>query len=186
MQRFVLLLFCTSLLFTLAACGSDDSPAEAPKTNLEAKSGTSYESDPVPVPSVTLETMDGHEINLADQQGKVLLVNFWATWCAPCRKEIPDLIDLHAELNAQGLTVIGVALDNEGSEVVKPYVKEQNINYPIVIDANHTVEAQFGSTYGLPTTYVVNPQGQIVRRIIGIFPTEEMKPTLKKMLRSKS
>jgi peroxiredoxin len=135
-----------------------------------------------PVPDLTLETLDGEAINLRDQKGRVLLVNFWATWCAPCRKEIPDLKALHSDLKPQGLTVIGVALDRKGREVVAPFVDEHTINYPIVVDTEGAAEAEFGPIPGLPTTILVSPNGKIAKRVVGIFPTDEMKPTLREML----
>lgn len=186
MRRLLLVLCCAGLLGGLAACESDDetSPADAPRTSAEAKSGTSYKTDPVPAPDLTMTTLDGQEINLAQQKGKVVLVNFWATWCAPCRKEIPDLIDLYDEHKSDGLMVVGVALDEEGTEVVAPFAEREKINYPIVIDTTETIEAKFDAMYGLPTTYVVNPEGKIVRRILGIFPIDKMKPELLEMLQS--
>lgn len=187
MRRLLLLCSCIALLGSLSACGSDDGEdpsEEAPRTSTEAQAGKNYQNDPVPAPDLTMTTLDGETINLADQTGKVILVNFWATWCAPCRKEIPDLIDLYDQYRSDGLVIVGVAMDEEGPDVVKPFVEEQSINYPIVIDTSKTVESQFDAMYGLPTTYVVNPDGKIVRRILGIFPVDEMKPELEDMLRS--
>lgn len=186
MRRLSLLLVCIGLTAAFMACGSDDqnSPSDAPKTNTEARSGKTYKTDPIPAPNLDLKTLNGETINLADQDGKVLLVNFWATWCAPCRKEIPDLIDLHEKYKSDGLRVIGVATDQEGMEAVKPFVDEQNITYPIVLDTSKTIQGEFDQMYGLPTTYVVNPDGKIVRRVLGIFPVEEMRPTLTDMLQS--
>lgn len=187
MRSFLLpLLLCTGLLVGLTACGGDgeSSPDQAPRTNTEAQSSSTYETDPVPAPDVTMETMDGRTINLAEQKGKVVLVNFWATWCAPCRKEIPELIDLYSSMKSDGLLVVGIAVDDEGTSVVKPFAEKQGINYPIVVDTTRSIESNFEAMYGLPTTYVVNPEGQIVRRVLGVFPTEKMKPTLKEMLAS--
>lgn len=183
------LLFFLSLglaLLLLPGCGEDEGqdPATAPKSNVEARSGESHAIDPEPVPEITLETLEGETIEVAQREGEVLLINFWATWCAPCRKEIPDLASLQSELGPEGLTVIGVALDRDGAEVVEPFLEKYEINYPIVIDADRTVESELGPTYGLPTTLIVNPDGQITHRVVGIFPVEEMKPSLKKMLAS--
>jgi len=188
MRAFLLSLLSVGLLVGVTACGSGDdgtTPAQAPKTSAQARSGPDYTKNPVPVPDLALTTLDGRTINLAEQDGKVVLVNFWATWCGPCRKEIPDLIKLYSELKSDGLIVVGVATDSDGASVVAPFVKRENINYPIVTDTSRSVESQFDAMYGLPTTYVVNPEGKIVRRILGIFPTEEMRPTLEAMLNEK-
>jgi thiol-disulfide isomerase/thioredoxin len=180
------ILLCVGLLIGAGACTSDNdrSPAEAPRTSQQAQSGTSYETSPVPAPDLTLETMDGRRINLADQSGKVVLVNFWATWCGPCRREIPDLVNLYSEMKDEGLLIVGIAVDREGVDVVKPYVQEKRINYPIVLDPDQSTESHFDAMYGLPTTYVVNPEGKIVRRVLGVFPVDDIKPTLKDMLAS--
>lgn len=188
MRRFPFLLLGLSLLVSVAACESEEnaSAENAPKTNTEAQTGKTYETDPVPAPDVPMETMNRGSLNLAEEDGKVILVNFWATWCAPCRKEIPDLIDLHAEYKDDGLMVVGIAVDEEGTDVVRPFAEQHSINYPIVIDTAQTLESHFDAMYGLPTTYVVNPEGQIVRRVLGIFPVEEMEPTLQEMLQSRN
>lgn len=173
-----------ALLLGLGGCQSEseNTPETAPRTSSEAKAGTSYETNPRPAPDLELTTMDGQTMNLANQNGKVVLVNFWATWCAPCRREIPDLIDLYANLKSDGLVIIGIAVDQEGAEVVEPFVKEQEVNYPIVLDPDQSTESHFDAMYGLPTTYVVNPDGQIVQRILGVFPIEKMRPRLEEML----
>ncbi len=170
----------------LVACGGEES------TDTTASSSASAESGPLPgkvrdvearpVPDLTLETMAGASIDLANQEGRVLLVNFWATWCAPCREEIPDLNALQAELESEGLRVIGVALDRQGREKVEPFAEKLSIEYPVVIDAEGTAESEFGPIPGLPTTIVVGPDGQITKRVVGIFPVDDMKPTIKEML----
>lgn len=184
MRRALPALFCTMLLLTMGGCGADNdsSPATASRTSPPSPAGTSYETDSVSAPDLTLKTMDGEQINLAEQQGKVILVNFWATWCGPCRKEIPDLTQLYSDLQDDGLLIVGIAVDKEGAEVVKPFLEKQSVNYPIVLDPDQSTEKHFDAMYGLPTTYVVNPEGKIVRRVLGIFPVEKMKPTLKDML----
>jgi hypothetical protein len=87
-------------------------------------------------------------------------------------------------MESEGLMVVGIALDEDGRSVVEPYVEKMDINYPIVIDTSRSVESQFEAMYGLPTTYVVNPEGDVVKRVLGIFPTDEMKPELQDMLRA--
>ncbi len=185
MRQFRLLILCAGLLLALHACSSDDTSSsldDTAETSQQAPSSTSYETDPVPAPDVSMETMDGQVLNLAEQKGKVVLVNFWATWCGPCRREIPDLIELYDDLKGKGLVIVGIAVDQEGAEVVDPFVEEEQINYPIVVDPKQSLEKHFEAMYGLPTTYVVNPEGKIVRRVLGVFPVEDMRPELKDML----
>jgi len=187
MKHFPIFLLGLGLVVSLSGCSPDDtSPPEkqAVEDDRQTQSTASktYETDPVPAPDQSLKTLDGETLNLAEQDGKVVLVNFWATWCAPCRREIPDLVNLYDELRAQGLVIVGIAVDQEGAQVVEPYVKDKQINYPIVLDPEQSIEKHFEAMYGLPTTYVINPDGKIVRRVLGVFPVDEMKPDLEKML----
>lgn len=185
MRRFLPVLWSLSLAFLLVACGGGDDQNQTTSSSSTTSGplpGKVRDVEPEPVPDLTFETMGGESINLREQEGRVLLVNFWATWCAPCREEIPDLNALHSDLEEKGLTVIGVALDRQGREVVAPFAKKLEINYPIVIDNEGTAEAAFGPIPGLPTTIIVTPDGQITKRVVGIFPTDDMKPTLQKML----
>lgn len=174
----------------LAGCTSDASEtnsarkAQLPESGMTPGTQSMPVDEPTPVPDLTLTTMSGETIELAQQSGKVLLLNFWATWCAPCRKEIPDLVDLQKELGPKGLTIIGIALDREGADVVKPYAKEHTINYPLVLDPDTSIPKHFGEVYGLPTTFVVGPDGQIRHRILGILPIDQLKPKLVDMLES--
>ncbi|MCS3858372.1 TlpA family protein disulfide reductase [Salinibacter ruber] len=186
-MRRLLTLACTvGLLVLLTACGGDDTAETSDQAAPSASAsrgpipGKVRDVGPEPVPTLTLETLDGASIDLAARDGELLLVNFWATWCAPCREEIPDLKSLHTDF--ENLTVIGIALDRKGREVVKPFAQKLEINYPIVIDKSGAAEAEFGPIPGLPTTVLVTPDGQVTKRVVGIFPTEEMRPTLKKML----
>lgn len=186
MQRILSALWILGLVVLLAACGGDDtaqsedSSTASPSSTTGPLPGKVRDVGPEPVPELTLETLDGTSIDLAAQEGKLLLINFWATWCAPCREEIPDLKALHTDL--ENLTVIGIALDRKGREVVEPFARKLEINYPIVIDEAGTAEAAFGPIPGLPTTILVSPEGQITKRVVGIFPAEDMKPTLQEML----
>lgn len=185
MRQLLTILTTLSLVLFVTACGGEensDANSSSSTAAPDVRPGKIRDVGPKPVPDLTLETMDGETINLAEQKGKTLLINFWATWCAPCREEIPDLKALHSELKSEGLTVIGVALDRQGREVVAPFVKKQSINYPIVIDTDGTAEAELGPVPGLPTTLLITPDGQITKRILGVFPTKKMKPTLQKML----
>lgn len=186
-MRRLLTVACTAgLLLLLTACGGDDT-SQTRDQSASSASGSSgpipgkvRDVEPEPVPALTMETLDGTSIDLAAQDGELLLINFWATWCAPCREEIPDLKGLHTDF--ENLTVIGIALDRKGREVVEPFAQKLEINYPIVVDKSGAAEAELGPIPGLPTTILVTPDGQITKRVVGIFPTEEMRPTLEEML----
>lgn len=186
MRRVLPFLWSLTLMVLLVACGGEESSTTEASSSSGSASGPLpgkvQDVDAEPVPDLTLETMEGASINLADQEGRVLLINFWATWCAPCREEIPDLNELQADLEGDGLRIIGVALDRQGRKVVEPFAEKLSIEYPVVIDAEGTAESEFGPIPGLPTTIVVGPDGQIKKRVIGIFPVDDMKPTLEDML----
>lgn len=187
MRRVLPFLWSLSLVVLLVACGGEESSnSEASSSSSTSASGPLpgkvQDVDAEPVPGLMLETMDGSSIDLAEQEDRVLLINFWATWCAPCREEIPDLNELQADLEGDGLRIIGIALDRQGREVVEPFAEKLSIEYPIVIDPEGTAESEFGPIPGLPTTILVGPDGQIRKRVIGIFPVDDMKPTLEDML----
>ncbi len=123
--------------------------------------------DPQPVPELTMVTIDGRSLSLADLRGKVTVINFWATWCPPCRAEIPDLVALQ-EAFPDHLQIIGVSEDQGGVEAVESFVQEHGINYPIVM-ATPELEAAFPGVAALPTSYVLDREARIVQRHIGIL-----------------
>jgi len=126
-------------------------------------------------PDVTFEKLDGANLPLASLKGKVVLVNFWATYCAPCQEEIPWMIGFQQKYASQGFTILGVAMDDDGKKVVDPFVESKRFNvngqqvamsYPIII-GNYDLAAKFGGLIGLPTTIVISRDGKVVKRIIG-------------------
>ncbi|HET7212585.1 MAG TPA: TlpA disulfide reductase family protein [Terriglobia bacterium] len=107
----------------------------------------------------TLADLDGHEWTLKDLRGKVVLVNFWATWCPPCRKEIPDLEALYKRFKGQGLVVLGISDDD--ATKVKAFARQQKINYPVLLDSGHQVNKLY-SVAGIPMSFVYNQDGKLV------------------------
>ena len=126
--------------------------------------------------------MQAADFTLDDYQGNVILLNFWATWCAPCRAEMPDLAELQKELGAEGLQIIGVAMDQKGKKAVAPYVAREPINYPIVIDADGTLAEQYGGVAALPTTLVIGRTGKVQQRIIGRIRADQLRGQLEDAL----
>jgi cytochrome c biogenesis protein CcmG/thiol:disulfide interchange protein DsbE len=129
-----------------------------------------------------LTALDGTPTTLAQYQGKVVLVNFWATWCAPCRVEIPWLIEFTQKYGPQGLVVVGVAMDEEGQEIVEPYIREKRfdvngrqeaMNYQIVL-GNDNLAEQFGGIIGLPTSMLYDRDGTKVKTMIGLINHDDL------------
>lgn len=170
------------LIGLLAACGTPDAPA--PDAAAPALTPGELVAVDRPAPDFSMETLDGAVFSMAEQQGKVVLVNFWATWCGPCIVEMPDLVAIHEAWEDRGFTVLGVSQDIEGAEVIAPFVAEHGITFPIVMDPDNTLGEAFGGIYALPTTFVIDPEGNIMGRFMGIFPIEEMRPELEAMLQA--
>ena len=121
--------------------------------------------DPVSLPELSLKTLDGRTLTNKDLVGKVVLVNFWATWCPPCRAEIPDLIKLQEQYKDK-LIIIGVSSDEGPTELVSKFAEEYRMNYPIVMETPEILQA-FPGVYALPTTFVVNPELKTVQKHVG-------------------
>lgn len=134
-------------------------------------------------PDFALEQMNGQTFRLSDHRGEVVVVNFWATWCPPCRHEVPGFVELQEELGEEGLTFVGVSLDEEGFEVVRPFAEEMDINYPLVVD-DGTVASQFGGVPALPTTFVVGSEGEVQFARPGFLPEAELRTRLEPLLKN--
>lgn len=112
-----------------------------------------------PAPDVELPDLSGAKLHLRDLKDKVLLVNFWATWCAPCELEIPWFIDFDKKYRERGLEIVGISLDEEGPEVVKKFVAKKKMTYKVVMGNDQVADA-FGGVVGLPTTFLVDRHGK--------------------------
>jgi len=134
-----------------------------------------------PAPSFNLQDTNGKPVKLSDYKGKVVILDFWATWCPPCRAEIPNFVELQNEYGKQGLAVIGVSLDEGGVDGVAAFAKAQGINYPIVM-GNQDVANQHGGIEAIPTTFVIDPSGNVVARHEGFTDKSEFEAEIKKLL----
>ena len=111
------------------------------------------------------KTLDGKTVSLADHKGKVVLVDFWATWCDPCKAEIPELVKLQATLGPKGFVILGVSMDEE-PELVAPFAKRAGINYPVLLNGGETPPKGW-VVPGLPTAYLIGRDGTVLSRQFG-------------------
>ena len=133
-------------------------------------------------PEFTLKTAkDGKTVKLSDFKGKVRIVDFWATWCPPCRGEIPHFVALQKKYQKKGLEVIGLSVDRDGPEVVNKFAKEQGINYTSLM-ADDTVMSAYGGIRGIPTTFVIDREGNIVKKYVGGTEEAEFEKVIKDLL----
>jgi peroxiredoxin len=131
-------------------------------------------------PTFTLTDLNGNKISLADYKGKVVILDFWATWCGPCRIEIPGFVDLQERYRKDGLAVIGVAVD-DGPDAVRQFYKEFKMNYPVAM-GTETVTALYGGLPGLPTTFLIGRDGRIYAKHSGAVDPEVFEEEVKELL----
>lgn len=132
-------------------------------------------------PGFTLEDLSGKEVSLEDFEGKTVLLNFWATWCPPCRKEIPDLINLYKNQQENDIVVIGLSVDKRVSEAqLKKFVSEYEINYPVLDGSDAKIDADYGGIRGIPTTFLIDKKGQIRHKWVGPRTREQFMNEVKK------
>jgi cytochrome c biogenesis protein CcmG, thiol:disulfide interchange protein DsbE len=181
MKRFPVLLSVTVLALALGVvtCSRKSSTETSAMSSMGAKGASATSKD---APDVTFKDSQDHEVQFASLKGKVVLVNFWATWCEPCQMEIPWLIGFQQKYGSKGFTVLGVAMDDDGAKVVAPFVQEKlwdvdgtkmKMTYPIVIGTDDIAQ-KFGGLLGLPTSVLVSRDGKMVKRILGLITPAEL------------
>lgn len=144
-------------------------------------------------PAFTLKDTTGRKVSLSDYKGKAVIVDFWATWCAPCKIEIPWLEQFHNQYAAQGLEILGISEDNldpddkaklaEEKKDIADKAAQLKINYPVLID-DADVSTPYGGVDGLPTTFFINRDGKVVASTVGLAPRDEIEADIKKALDS--
>ncbi len=127
-----------------------------------------------PASDFTLRDIDGKSVSLSDLKGNVVVMSFWATWCGPCKEEMPHLQKMHGELKDKGFTVLSIATDDARSAGrVKPYIKKNGYSFPVLLDRDSTVIGTYNPPMTLPYTVVVDQQGEVVKRHSGFNPGDE-------------
>ena len=185
----VLLIITTVLALVGATIYADKATRVKPKSHVnntvqsETAAGT-------PAPDVTFKDLDGKDVPLSQYKGKIVLVNFWATWCEPCQIEIPWLIEMQQKYEAKGFTVLGIAMDDEGKSAVAPYLAKERFNvngqklpmsYPLVL-GNDAVADKFGGLLGYPTSFLISRDGKVIKKIQGLISYEEITKAIESQL----
>lgn len=132
-------------------------------------------------PAWELKDVDGKTVKSSDFDGKVVILDFWATWCPPCKMEIPGFVELQKKYGDKGLVVIGVSLDEQGPGVVKPFMEQFAINYPVVMGDAKIVQ-DFGGIEGIPTTFVIDRKGNVISGHTGYAPKETFEKEVEPLL----
>ena len=159
-----------------------DRQAAGPNTGSEAPVDASAGSEGSMAPDFMLPKARGEgSITLSDYRGSVVLVNFWATWCPPCREEIPDFIKVRDSLHPQGFEIIGVALDEGGAKVVVPFAQEYGISYPLAI-GDQRVTRSYGGIRGIPTSFLLDREGKIVQKYVGAVDAQTLEHAVRTLL----
>jgi len=136
-------------------------------------------------PDFSLKDADGKVVHLSDYKGKVVLLDFWATWCGPCKIEIPWFMDFQRKNKDKGLEVLGVAMDDEGWEVVKPFLSDIGVNYRVVIGNDATAES-YGGVDALPTTFLIDRSGKIAAVHVGLASKKDFEDGIQELLQTPS
>ncbi len=132
-------------------------------------------------PDFSLKDVNGQTVRLSDFKGKAVLLDFWATWCGPCKMEIPWFVEFERKYKDRGLTVIGVSMDDDGWEVVKPFLKEMKVNYRVVVGNDMTADL-YGGIEALPTTFILDREGKVASVHVGLAGKKEFEDAIEKIL----
>ena len=161
-------------LFFLVSCGGASS-----KSAGEAVEAAALE--PKPAPDFALPDAQGREVKLSDLKGQVVLLNFWATWCGPCKIEMPWFVEFQRQYKDQGFSVVAVSLDAEGWEVVKPFAEDFKLNFPVLVGDDELAD-KFGGIAALPTTFIIDKEGRITSSHTGLVSKSDYEDEIKNLL----
>lgn len=183
MNKSLLILLLGSILIVSGCDAKDDTNNSSSDNNIKETEETSLKNETsrernneVKAPNFKLATISGEEFYLSDYAGKVVMLNFWGTWCPPCRKEIPDLVNLQKKYNKDGLEIVGITLNSGSAKDIQKFADKKQINYTILTDFSndetHEVTNLYGQTLGqpissIPTTLLIDREGYIVKGYLG-------------------
>ena len=151
-------IYCYSLSLTVVLILMAD-PAKAHRENFD-KMGVVPPRNEMPAPDFTLESLDGNTLSLQDFRGKTILLNFWATWCGPCKDELPAMQRLYEALRKDGVEIVAVSIDRDNKERVKEYIRKYNLTFPVLLDPDQKIRKKY-FIMGLPTSYLIGVDGKL-------------------------
>ncbi|MGE5807207.1 MAG: TlpA family protein disulfide reductase [Ignavibacteria bacterium] len=166
------------LLFSSIILGCTKKEANE-ETKLSTELALPNEKE-IKAPDFVLKTTDNKDLKLSDYKGKIVILDFWATWCGPCRMSVPDLIAIQKEFK-NDVVIIGISLDIETAKDVIPFIKEFGINYPVVF-GNNKVVMDYGNINAIPTSFVIDKKGNVVDMHVGLVPKEIFTKKIKDIL----
>jgi len=171
--------------FLWTGCSGLSTVTPAAKAGQEHKPAAAFDLNNAvgqPMPAFSLKDANGQVARPADYKGKVVLLDFWATWCGPCKIEIPWFIDLERQFKDQGFAVVGVSMDEDGWSAIKPYVDKMKMNYRVLL-GNDDISTAYGGLDSLPTTLLIDRQGKIASVHVGLsMGKEEFKNAIVQLL----
>ncbi len=174
-----LFILCAFLL--VAGCQSA-TEKDALSASIDTEASLFQPSDTLtPAPTFAKETYAGGTYDLDASKGKVIIINFWATWCGPCVRETPAFVALQNEWADLPFEIVGISLDEEGFDIVGPFIEQFDVSYPMVLDDGTLADA-FGGVYAMPSSFILDKQGRIVHRVVGEFPFEDLRGELERLL----
>ena len=163
------------------AASAPAAPAK-PGSAVAPANGVAMRGDRLPPDFSYPELNSKKQVRLSDFAGKVVLVDFWATWCGPCRMELPDFVKLQDQYKAQGFSFIGVSLDQQGPDLVRQFATQWKLNYPIIVDEGGPIANAYGGIRSIPTSVLVNRDGTVAQVFVGFRPKEVFEAEIKKAL----
>ena len=185
----VLMIIATVVVLSAALHYADKATSVKGKVSKTTVARLDTSSSPL-APDVAFKDLEGNDVTLTQYRGKVVLVNFWATWCEPCQIEIPWLIEMQQKYGAKGFTILGVDVDDEGKGVVAHFVEKERFevngqklpfNYPILL-GNDAVADKFGGLLGYPTSFLISKDGKEIKKIQGLISYEEITKAIESQL----
>ena len=134
-------------------------------------------------PDFTLQSLDGKTVHLSDYRGKAVLLNFWATWCAPCKIEMPWFVELQKQYGPEGLQIVGVAMDDASPKEIADFAKEMGVNYPVLV-GKEAVGDEYGGVQFLPESFYIDRNGKVLDKAFGLKGRGEIEDNIKKIVAS--